>query len=199
MSRWRNGFTRTALISWQSVDRKTLMELMIFGIKNSIGGLSRMVVVQTTALCLAASAGPGALAVFARPVALFSHADKFIALYAFLLTPVAGSLQGLNRETELRELLLSSLRASFAMTIPAVSSCWPAMATPSSGALDGRRLRRAPYSRQFSVLAFRVAICTLGRNAYSGRRQCAWPRRHVRSLAVFDASCWRLSHRPAAF
>ena len=108
------------MISWQSVDRGTMKDLIIFGVKNSIGGLSRMIVLQTSALCLAASAGPAALAVFARPVALFSHADKFIALYAFLLTPVAGSLQGLNRETELRELLLSSLRASFAMTIPAI-------------------------------------------------------------------------------
>ncbi len=97
-----------------------MMEMLIFGLKNSVGGMSRMIVLQTTALCLAAAAGPAALAVYARPVALFGHADKFISLYAFLLTPVAGSLQGLNRDAELRELLLSSLQASFAMTIPAV-------------------------------------------------------------------------------
>lgn len=108
------------MISWQSVDRATMKEMIIFGVKNSIGGMARLLVLQTTALCLAASAGPAALAVYARPVALFSHADKFISLYAFLLTPVAGSLQGLKREAELRELLLSSLQASFAMTIPAI-------------------------------------------------------------------------------
>jgi len=108
------------MISWKSVDKKTMKEMIIFGIKNSLGGMARLIVLQTTALCLAAAAGPAALAVYARPVALFSHADKFISLYAFLLTPVAGSLQGLNRESELRELLLSSLQASFAMTIPAV-------------------------------------------------------------------------------
>ena len=108
------------MISWQSVDKKTMKEMIVFGMKNSVAGLSRMIVMQTTALCLAASAGPAALAVFARPVALFSHADKFISLYALLLTPVAGSLQGLNRNAELRELLISSLQASFAMTIPAI-------------------------------------------------------------------------------
>lgn len=108
------------LISWQSVDKKTMIEMFIFGLKNSIAGMSRLIVMQTTALCLAAAAGPAALAVYARPVALFNHAEKFIALYAFLLTPVAGSLQGLKRDKELRELLLSSLQASFAMTIPAV-------------------------------------------------------------------------------
>ena len=108
------------MISWQSVDKKTMVEMMIFGIKNSVANLGRLIVLQTTALCLAASAGPAALAVYARPAALFGHAEKFIALYAYLLTPVAGSLQGLNRDSELRELLLSSLQASFAMTIPAV-------------------------------------------------------------------------------
>ena len=106
--------------SWQSVDKKTMIKMFIFGFKNSIAGMSRVIVLQTTALCLAAAAGPAALAVYARPVALFSHADKFISLYAFLLTPVAGSLQGLKRDAELRELRLSSLQASFAMTIPAV-------------------------------------------------------------------------------
>ena len=80
------------LLSWSSVDKKTMIEMMIFGVKNSVASLSRMIVLQTTALCLAAAAGPAALAVYARPVALFSHADKFIALYALLLTPVAGSL-----------------------------------------------------------------------------------------------------------
>ena len=108
------------MLSWQSVDRKTMKEMIVFGVKNSVAGLSRMIIMQTTALCLAASAGPAALAVYARPVALFNHADKFISLYGLLLTPVAGSLQGLDRKAELRELLLSSLRASFAMTLPAI-------------------------------------------------------------------------------
>ena len=108
------------MFSWQSVNRKTMVEMTVFGLKISIGAMSRMVVLQTTAICLAAAAGPAALAVYARPLALFNTANKFISLYAALLTPVAGSLQGLSRDSELRELLLSSVQASFAMAIPAV-------------------------------------------------------------------------------
>ena len=108
------------LFDWGSVDKKTMWNLVVFGVKNSVASLPRIIVIQTSALCLAAVAGPAALAVYARPLALFSHADKLISLYALLLTPIAGSLQGLERNDELKEFLLSSLQASFAMTIPAV-------------------------------------------------------------------------------
>ena len=103
---------------WSSVDWATMRKMAVFGIKNSLTGLPHIVAVQTTSLMLAATAGPAMLAVYARPLALFSHIERLIVLYAFLLTPMAASLQGLKREQDLKAVLLTSLASSFAMTIP---------------------------------------------------------------------------------
>jgi len=108
------------ILNWSAVNRTTMKEMVIFGLKNSLSAMPGVVVLQTTAVCLASAAGPAALAVYARPLALFMHVDRLILHYAALLTPVAGSLQGLDRDHELKEFLLSSLKSAFALTIPAI-------------------------------------------------------------------------------
>ena len=111
---------RYPILNWSAVNGSTMKEMLVFGLKNTLSAVPGILVLQTSAVFLAASAGPAALAVYARPLALFMHVDRLIHFYAALLTPVASSLQGLDREEELKEFLLSSLQASFAMTIPAV-------------------------------------------------------------------------------
>lgn len=108
------------MLIWSSVDKKMIAKMFVYGMKNNIGGLSVVIAVQTTGMLLAANAGPAALAVYARPVALFNHVERLITQYAFLLTPMAGSIQGLAREGELKEFFLTSMRSSLAMTLPAV-------------------------------------------------------------------------------
>jgi O-antigen/teichoic acid export membrane protein len=108
------------ILNWSSVDRSTMKDMLIFGLKNSLSGMPGIIVLQTTAVCLASAAGPAALAVYARPLALVTHVGRLIHHYAALLTPVAGSLQGLKRDEELKEFLLSSLQSSFAMSIPGI-------------------------------------------------------------------------------
>ena len=103
---------------WSSVDWATMKTMTVFGLKNSLTGLPNIVAIQTTSLVLAATAGPAALALYARPLALFNHIERLVKLYAFLLTPMAASLQGLKREQDLKAVLLTSLASSFAMTIP---------------------------------------------------------------------------------
>jgi O-antigen/teichoic acid export membrane protein len=104
-----------------SVHWPTMRKMIGFGVTNNLTGLSWVLVIQTTAVVLAASAGPAALAVLARPLALFQHVGTLVKLYAFLLTPMAASLQGLKREGDLKSALLTALVSSFAMTIPPVA------------------------------------------------------------------------------
>ncbi|MGH8165621.1 MAG: oligosaccharide flippase family protein [Woeseiaceae bacterium] len=108
------------MLVWSEIDRKMIRKMFIYGMKNNVSGLANVLATQTTGLLLAASAGPATLAVYARPVALFSHVERLISQYAFLLTPMAGSIQGLARGGELKEFFLSSMRSSYAMTIPVV-------------------------------------------------------------------------------
>lgn len=105
---------------WASVDRRMIKKMFVYGMKNNVSSLSSIVAVQTTSMLLAANAGPAALAVYARPLALFNHFERMISQYSFLLTPMAGSIQGLAQDHELREFFLSSMRSSYALSIPAI-------------------------------------------------------------------------------
>ncbi len=108
------------MLIWSSVDRKMIAKMFVYGMKNNLSGLSTVIAVQTTGILLAANAGPAALAVYARPLALFNHMERFITQYAFLLTPMAGSIQGIAGDGELKEFFLTSMRSSLAMTMPAI-------------------------------------------------------------------------------
>jgi O-antigen/teichoic acid export membrane protein len=101
-----------------SLDRKMMGKMFKFGMKNNITGLPHIVIIQTTSILLAATAGPAALAVFSRPLALANLIGRLVRNYTSLLTPVAGSMHGLKRHDDLKEFLLSSLRVSVAMTTP---------------------------------------------------------------------------------
>ncbi len=101
-----------------AIDWATMKQMIGFGVTNSVTGLPNIVAIQTTSIALGATAGPAALAVYARPLALFNHIDHLVKLYAFLLTPVAASLQGLKREADLKPVLLQAMMSSIAMTLP---------------------------------------------------------------------------------
>jgi O-antigen/teichoic acid export membrane protein len=111
---------RDRLLIWSCVDTRMIRKMFMYGMKNNVTALSSVFSYQTTALLLASAAGPAALAVYARPMALFSHIERLITQYAFLLTPMAGSLQGLARDDELREFFITSMKSSLAMTLPAM-------------------------------------------------------------------------------
>ena len=100
------------------VDREMVGKMFVFGMKNNISGLPYIVVLQTTNMVLAATAGPAALAVFARPLALCNLIGRLVRQYATLLTPVAGGMHGLKRYDDMKAFFLSSLRISVAMTAP---------------------------------------------------------------------------------
>jgi len=111
-------FYKGPILERASLDLEMMGRMFAFGMKNNISGLPHIVIVQTTSMMLASVAGPAALAVFSRPLALCNLISRLVRQYAMLLTPVAGGMQGLKRDDEMKEFFLSSLRTSVAMTVP---------------------------------------------------------------------------------
>jgi len=107
-------------LSW--VESRMMKKMLVFGVKNNLGMSPGLIVHQTTSVLLAAAAGPATLALYARPLALFKLVQKLLSHYSILLTSTASSLQGLGHDEELKEFLLTSLKMSTAMALPAMIS-----------------------------------------------------------------------------
>jgi len=95
-----------------------IRELFIYSLKTNAGVLPQIIVIQTVNIVLASVAGPAALAVYARSLALQRHASVVIASFTKLLTPTIGSLQGLGRDDAYKPFFLQSLRMSLALSLP---------------------------------------------------------------------------------
>jgi O-antigen/teichoic acid export membrane protein len=102
-----------AFASWDHVRR-----LVLFGAKTSVPGFARLVLFQGNSLLVASQLGPAALAVFARPNALFRHVETFLAKFANVLIPTASSLQAQGRTQELSRLMLESTRFAAGLGLP---------------------------------------------------------------------------------
>lgn len=104
---------RPAYASWEGA-----RPMLYFGVKSSLGGVSRLLLFQANSLLLASQLGPAALAVYARPGALMRHAETFLEKFSFILTPAASALQGSGREAELRHFLLRNSRYASCLALP---------------------------------------------------------------------------------
>jgi O-antigen/teichoic acid export membrane protein len=92
--------------------------LFVFSLKTNAGALPPIIVIQTLNIALATVAGPAALAVYARTLALQRHASVLISSFTKLLTPTMGSMQGLGQESAYKPFFLLSMRMSLALTLP---------------------------------------------------------------------------------
>ena len=102
-----------AYANWGQVRR-----MAIFGIKASVPGLGRLVLLQGNSLLVASQLGPAALALFARPNSLLRHAETFLNKFAHVLTPTASSLQARGKSDDLRRLLVESTRFAACLALP---------------------------------------------------------------------------------
>ncbi|MEO0575362.1 MAG: oligosaccharide flippase family protein, partial [Pseudomonadota bacterium] len=93
-------------------------KLVMFGVKSNLLGMTQIMVMQTLRIVLVNAVSPATLAIYARPQALRRFAATFVSSYSALLTPTASSLQGLQREEEMRDFLLSSLRVTASLALP---------------------------------------------------------------------------------
>jgi O-antigen/teichoic acid export membrane protein len=102
-----------ASANWGQVRR-----MVVFGAKTSVPGFGRLMLFQGTSLLVASQLGPAALAVFARPNALFRHVETFLGKFASVLTPTASSLQAKGRTDELTRLTMEASRLASGLAIP---------------------------------------------------------------------------------
>jgi O-antigen/teichoic acid export membrane protein len=105
-------------LRWAYADWKTAKEVIAYGLKFSVSGMSRVSLFQTNNLLVAAHMGPGALALFMRPFALMRVVDSLVSKFALVLSPTASSLKGSGRQEELRELVIKGTRFGTALVLP---------------------------------------------------------------------------------
>lgn len=105
-------------ISRRYVSWKRAKKLATFGGKTVLSSMPSVVVIQSTNVLVMGALGPAMLAVLMRPIALIRHVATFINKFAFVLTPMAGSIQATEDAHSMREFLLETTRYSVAFTLP---------------------------------------------------------------------------------
>jgi O-antigen/teichoic acid export membrane protein len=104
------------------IDLGHARSLLVFGGKRLVTSLAGLVLVKGNSILVATALGPGTLAVYSRPEALFRVVEAFVNKFAFVLTPTASSLQARGRDKDVRDLLVTSTRyASFIALPPLVT------------------------------------------------------------------------------
>jgi O-antigen/teichoic acid export membrane protein len=96
----------------------SIKEMVVFGLKTVTSRMPQFLLVQTNNIMIAGYLGPAALAVFSRPISLVRNVETFVNKFAFVLTPMAGSLQEIGKEEDLREFLMNSSRFGVSLTLP---------------------------------------------------------------------------------
>ncbi len=105
-------------VGWAYAEWGQSREMLVFGIKKVLDGISRLLLIQSNSIIVASYLGPVALAVYARPSALIRHVETLVNKFAFVLTPTASSLHGAGREEDLRHLFLQSSRGGAFLVLP---------------------------------------------------------------------------------
>jgi O-antigen/teichoic acid export membrane protein len=95
-------------------------EMLAFGGKAAIQGLSRLLLIQANSIIVATVLGPATLAMYSRCGALVRHVETFVSKLAFVLVPTASSLQAAGKDRQLRELMISSSRYASGLALPAL-------------------------------------------------------------------------------
>ena len=102
------------------------LSLRVVGRQLSFGGkilvprAGDLLLNQTVNLLILGTMGPAALALYCRPLNLTRHVGAFTGRFAFVLTPVASSLQAMQRKDELRDFFLSATRYGGYIAFPMV-------------------------------------------------------------------------------
>jgi O-antigen/teichoic acid export membrane protein len=105
-------------IRMRNVDRATTGEMMGFGGRMFMGGMSGVLMIQTVNVIIAGHLGPAALALFARPRSLIRQAAVFPQKYAFMLAPAAAALSNERSPNELQRFVTESTRYGICISLP---------------------------------------------------------------------------------
>lgn len=99
-------------------NRADIRLVSLFGFKNVVAMAGPLVVQQTVSILVTLRLGPALLAVFARPAALVRYLETFIYKFAFVLMPMAGSIQAQGNRGELRRFAIDMCEVGWALAVP---------------------------------------------------------------------------------
>ena len=115
--------------SFREVDAKIIVskfnsriakKMFLYGVKGLTIALPQLILIQTANILVGYSMGASSLAEFARPLALIKFLQSFINRYSFVLTPIASAMTKQKDSTEIYDLVMSSARWGYSLTIPAI-------------------------------------------------------------------------------
>ncbi|MEM9173534.1 MAG: hypothetical protein AAGA84_12610 [Pseudomonadota bacterium] len=107
-----------AAFSFKEWRLKRGLKLLKFGGKSSISVAPDVLVFQAVTIFLTASAGPAAVAVLARGIALIRHCELLVRRTATLLVPITSSLIGMDKRDEARDMVFNIGGVGLALTLP---------------------------------------------------------------------------------
>ncbi len=97
---------------------KTAFEMLKFGSKTLLTSSQKILIFQTVVFFLAAHAGPAAVAVFNRGLALVRHMETITSKFSNLFITITSGLIGLDKKDEARKLIIDSGRYTMAILLP---------------------------------------------------------------------------------
>jgi len=106
------------IISPAFVTRKGLQTVFFFGSKTLLATAANMGLYQGNNILIAYFFGPAAVAVYARSMALITHANKLLFHYGRVFTPSASHFQAEGDYTSLRNLLLQGVQRGALIALP---------------------------------------------------------------------------------
>jgi O-antigen/teichoic acid export membrane protein len=109
---------RGPFFTWTAIDKRMIVRMLVFGMKTNLIRVPQLLVAMTVTYILAAVSGPAALAVYARPGALLRHVESVVSKFSIMLSSTAGSLDGLGKQEDIREIFLTGTRSSLAISLP---------------------------------------------------------------------------------
>jgi O-antigen/teichoic acid export membrane protein len=105
-------------LSARYVRRADAKSLVTFGGKTFVPRIADLLMEQTISFLICIFLGLGALAVFSRPRGLLRHGASLVGRLAFVLEPMAGSLQASDSRDELRGILTRTTGAGALIALP---------------------------------------------------------------------------------
>lgn len=105
-------------LSVRYVRVKVARSLLAFGGKTFVPRIADLLMEQTISFLICIFLGLGALAVFSRPRGLLRHGASLVGRLAFVLEPMAGSLQASDSRDELRGILTRTTGAGALIALP---------------------------------------------------------------------------------
>jgi len=104
-------------ISWSQANLPDASKVLRFGVHTSMLKLPSVIIIQTVSILAVANMGVASLALLMRPLALIRQVGLLVSKFAFVLTPMAGSMQGEESESEIKKFAVDSSKVAWRLAL----------------------------------------------------------------------------------